>query len=153
MSNLYSGQDGVLYVGDKKAAKVRSWSFTANQAVLETVSLGDTERTLIPGIRSLTGSCSIYYYQTTAGNKTPEGGVTTFIDAFIQEGANSGGDSVEPASSQLKLKLAIDDGTTSMRYIEMYAWITSLSMTSSVGEVIAADISFEADGCATALTL
>ena len=41
--SFYSGQDGQLYVNDNKVAKVRSWSITVNQAILETVSLEDTD--------------------------------------------------------------------------------------------------------------
>ena len=71
MAKFYSGQDGKLFVADSvtdinsnsdEIAKVRSWSFTVNTSVLETVSLGDFDRTLISGITSTTGSCSIYYY-------------------------------------------------------------------------------------------
>ena len=70
MSKFYSGQDGKLFVADSvtdidsnsdEIAKVRSWSFTVNTSVLETVSLGDHDRTIIPGMSSTTGSCSIYY--------------------------------------------------------------------------------------------
>ena len=66
MSQFYSGQDGVLKVAGETAGKVRSWSFTANQAVLETTSLGDNNRTLEAGVRSVTGSCSLYYYNDSA---------------------------------------------------------------------------------------
>ena len=68
MAGFYSGQDGQLYVNDNKVAKVRSWSFTVNQAILETVSLEDTDRTLLPGLRSVSGGCSLYYHQETAGS-------------------------------------------------------------------------------------
>ena len=45
-------------------AKVRSWSFNFNQSVLETVSLGDTDRTIIPWyVEVIQVTCSIYYYQ------------------------------------------------------------------------------------------
>ena len=80
MANFYSGSKGKLFVGDAdegisvaqdQVAKVRSWSFTINTAVLETVSLGDHDRTIIPGISSGSGSASIYYYaETTTGEKT-----------------------------------------------------------------------------------
>ena len=40
MAGFYSGQDGQLFIDDSKfAVKIRSWSFTANQSVLETVTL------------------------------------------------------------------------------------------------------------------
>ena len=76
MSKFYSGQDGQLFVNNEtegidatdQIAKVRSWSFTINTSVLETVSLGDFDRTIIPGITSTTGSASIYYYADTPNN-------------------------------------------------------------------------------------
>ena len=86
MAKFYSGQDGKLFVANgvhtidtaaDEIAKVRSWSFTVNTSVLETVSLGDFDRTLISGITSTTGSCSIYYYaddvtsENNANNLSP----------------------------------------------------------------------------------
>ena len=155
MASFYSGQDGKLFVdgNDTESAKVRSWSFTASQAVLETVSLGDTDRTLVPGLRSLTGSCSIYYYQTSPGSGTPTGGVSDFVSKFIKDGDNAGGDAVNAKSDSIRLKLAIDDGTSSMRYIVFYAYITSLAMTNAVGQIVSADISFEGHGAPTGIRL
>lgn len=155
MANLYSGKDGKLYFDGSSgaSAKVKNWSFTASQAILETVSLGDTDRTIIPGIRSATGSCSIYYYQTSAGSGTPTGGVSSFVDKFVKVGAGSGDVAVNPDSSSVRLKLAIDDTSTAMRYLEVIAYITSLTMTCSVGEVISADISFEVHGAPTAVAI
>ena len=46
---------------------------------------------------------------------------------------------------KVKFRLLVD----AHHYIDMKAIITSFSMTSSVGEVMAADISFEADGIPT----
>ena len=149
---LYSGKDGQMLVDGTKAAKVRSWSFTANQAVLETNSLESTDRTLLAGMRSITGSCSIFYYQESAGSGTPAGGVSSFIDSFIKDGADNpgeGGDDKAAAAEQVKLRLVVDDGSSDKRYIEFMVFITSLSMTTSVGEVLSADISFEVNGAPT----
>ena len=142
MANLYSGKDGKLYFdgSNTASAKVKNWSFTASQAI-------------IPGIRSATGSCSIYYYQTSAGSGTPTGGVSSFVDKFVKVGSSSGGDAVNADSSSVRLKLAIDDTSTAMRYLEVIAYITSLTMTCSVGEVISADISFEVHGAPTAVEI
>tara|TARA_R100001082_G_scaffold29945_2_gene15049 strand:+ start:8662 stop:9141 length:480 start_codon:yes stop_codon:yes gene_type:complete len=148
MANFYSGQDGQLFVdgGSTAVAKVRSWSFTASQAVLETISLEDTDRTLIPGIRSITGSCSIYYY-SEAGSDTGAGGVSTLLQKFVKpSGGSVAGTGKTAKASDVKLKLAIDDGSTFGRFIELFAYITSFSMTNAVGQVLAADISFEGNG-------
>jgi len=147
MSGFYSGQDGRLIIAGTTAAKVRSWSFTANQAVLETSSLEDTDRTLIPGIRSVTGSCSLYYYQETAGGTTDTG---TLLSNLITANSGSGGEQGGGTKGTVKFELKILDGNTN-RSITFYAYITSLSMTNSVGEVLSADVSFEVNGAVTGL--
>jgi len=149
MSGFYSGQDGRLLVSDSTVAKVRSWSFTANQAVLETSSLEDTDRTLIPGIRSVTGSCSLYYYQATAGETTDTG---TLLGNIISANSGSGGEQGGGTKDTVQFELKILDGNNNRR-ITFYAYITSLSMTSSVGEVLSADVSFEVNGAVTGLNL
>ena len=65
---FYSGRDGELYVAGTKAAKVQSWSFSSSMAVLETTSLGDTDRTLESGVRSYSGSARLFYYVETPGS-------------------------------------------------------------------------------------
>ena len=147
MAGFYSGQDGRLIVNDSTVAKVRSWSFTANQAVLETSSLEDTDRTLIPGIRSVTGSCSLYYYQETAGGTTDTG---TLLSNLITANSGSGGEQGGGTKSMVKFELKVLDGNND-RSITFYAYITSLSMTNSVGEVLSADVSFEVNGAVTGL--
>ena len=147
MAGFYSGQDGRLIVNDSTVAKVRSWSFTANQAVLETSSLEDTDRTLIPGIRSVTGSCRLYYYQETAGGTTDTG---TLLSNLITANSGSGGEQGGGTKGTVKFELKILDGNNN-RSITFYAYITSLSMTSSVGEVLSADVSFEVNGAVTGL--
>ena len=151
MAGFYSGKEGQLFVDGTKVAKVRSWSFTFNQAVLETVSLEDTDRTIIHGTRSYTGSASVYYYQETAGGGA--GQLTTLIGKCIKQGDSEGNDGVNTESTAMKFKLRIADGSTAGRFIEFSAIPTSFTMTSAVGEVTAADISFEVNGAPTNLLL
>ena len=151
MAGFYSGKEGELFVDGTKVAKVRSWSFTFNQAVLETVSLEDTDRTIIHGTRSYTGSASVYYYQNVAGGGA--GQLTTLIGKCIKAGDAEGNDGVNTESTAMKFKLRIKDGSTAGRFIEFLAIPTSISITSTVGEVSAADISFEAKGAPTGLAL
>lgn len=154
MSRFYSGQDGKLIVNDVTIAKVRSWSFTANQAVLETSSLADTDRTLIPGMRSVTGSCSIYYYRVQGDSSDLTTDVGDLLTNVLTANTGSGGEQGGGTKSTVKFQLQIADGgatagtTTS---IDFHAYITSLSMTSSVGEVMSADVSFEVNGAVTGL--
>ena len=150
MAGFYSGKEGELLINGNKVAKVRSFSFTFNQAVLETVSLEDTDRTIIHGTRSYTGSASVYYYQDVAGGGA--GQLSSLISDIIKVQSASG-DGANAESSSMTFKLRIKDGSTAGRFIEFQAIPTSFSITSSVGEVTAADISFEVNGAPTGLAL
>ena len=150
MAGFYSGKEGELLIDGTKVARVRSWSFTFNQAVLETVSLEDTDRTIIHGTRSYTGSASVYYYQDVAGGGA--GQLSTLINNIIKTGS-SAGDGANAESTAMTFKLKIKDGSTAGRFIEFQAIPTSFNITSAVGEVTAADISFEVNGAPTGLVL
>ena len=101
-------------------------------------------------MRSYTGSASIYYYQDSSGSGS--GQLTTLINEVIKGGTGAG-DSVNADSSYVKFKLRIKDGTANGRFIEFTAIPTSISMTSAIGEVVSADISFEAHGAPSGLVL
>ena len=150
MAGFYSGKEGELFIDALKVAKVRSWSFSFNQAVLETVSLEDTDRTIIHGTRSYTGSASVYYYQDVAGGGA--GHLSTLINNIIKTGTTNG-DGSNAESVAMTFRLKIKDGSTAGRFIEFSAIPTNLNITSAVGEVTAADISFEVNGAPTNLLL
>ena len=152
MAGFYSGKEGELIIDGEKAARVRSWSFSMNQSVLETVSLEDTDRNIIHGIRSYTGSASIYYYQDVAGGGS--GKLSTLINKIIKPSETAQGNDATAVEAQtVNFRLRIKDGTAGGRFIEFQAIVTSVSMTSTVGEVTAADLSFECQGAPTAVAL
>ena len=157
MSKFYSGQDGQLFVNDEnetigstdQIAKVRSWSFTINTSVLETVSLGDFDRTIIPGITSTTGSASIYYYASPDNPRNANSPNKLLSDQIIQKLLPRSSGNTGVPSSELRPKVKFRLGVDAKHYIDIKGVITSFSMTNSVGEVMAANISFEADGIPT----
>ena len=103
--------------------------------------MGDTDRTLKPGVRSYSGSARAYYYTSTSSG-VPN--VTDLLTAAIKT------DSSE--SDQVTLKLRLEetaDSGTDARDIIFKAYITSVSMSSSVGEISSVDFSWEADGAPT----
>ena len=152
MAGFYSGKEGELIIDGTKVAKVRSWSFSMNQAVLETVSLEDTDRTIIHGTRSYTGSASVYYYQETAGGGA--GQLSTLINNIMKPAVPATtGDAVVDEASPVSFSFRIKDGSTLGRVFTIQAIPTSFVLTSAVGEVTAADISFEANGAPTLVLL
>ena len=148
---FYSGKDGQLLIAGNKAAKVQSWAYSSSQAVLETTSLEDTDRTLIPGIRSYSGSARLFYYQTASGTA---GDVTTLLTKSIKAvtSSSAGEEGKAAAADLVQLKLNIEDGAHD-RYITFNVYITGVSMNSAVGEVLSADISWEADGAPTEVNI
>ena len=143
---FYSGRDGELYIAGSgtKAAKVQSWSFSSSMAVLETTSLGDTDRTLKAGVRSYSGSCRLFYYV-----ETPAASATSNLHSILTNAVKSGsaaGDGENDASPEIVLKLRMTTGATDVRDIQFSVFITGVSMSTAVGEVASADISWEANG-------
>ena len=143
---FYSGRDGELYIAgsDTKAAKVQSWSFSSSMAVLETTSLGDTDRTLKAGVRSYSGSCRLFYYVAS-----PASGADSNLNAILTNAIKTGGsagDGENDASPEIVLKLRMTTGSSDIRDIQFSVFITGVSMNTAVGEVASADISWEANG-------
>jgi len=140
---FYSGLDGKLYLDGSATpvAKVQNWSLNASQAVLETTSMGDTDRTLINGVRSMSGSCRLFYHS--------DGNASSFIDNIIKCQSDSAEDGLADQSDIVQFKLHVTTGKS----IEVYAWITGVSMSMAVGEVFSVDVTFEVSGHAKAESL
>ena len=150
---FYSGQQGELWIDEVKAAKAQNWSFQTSQAVLETTSLGDTDRTIVPGVRSISGSCRLFYYQESPGSG---GDVTRLIQKCVKTpggGTANVGQGRAPESSPATLVLLIKDGSTYGKHIRFRCYLTSISMSMAVGEVFSADVSFEVDGAPSELDI
>ena len=58
---IRTGVDGELRFRGRKVAKVRSWSLNIQRASIDDSCLGQIDKTFVPGMRSATGSTSVYY--------------------------------------------------------------------------------------------
>ena len=143
---FYAGQQGKLFIDGSStpAAKVVSWSFSSTANVLDTTTLSDTDRTLIYGTRSMSGSCRLYYYNYAEGAAV-KNDCGSLLSKIIKTGS-SPGDGENAASDPVMLRLYVDDGSSTGRYLDLPALITNAAMRMSVGEVLAANISFEVNG-------
>ena len=145
MAKYFSGKDGALFVGGVQVGQLQSWSFSQSMSVLEITAMGDTDRTLKPGVRSYSGSARAYYYTATAAGAP---NVTDLLTAAIK------GSGTESDKVTLKLRLEETSGSdTNARDIEFGAYVTSVSMSSSVGEISSVDFSFEVDGAPSVDTI
>ena len=151
---FYSGKDGRLQIFDTSisafvdAAKVRNWSLQSSAQSLETTTLGDLDRTAIYGVRSMTGSCSLFYYAADP-TSTATNSASVLLNKLIK--AASSGQGAE--SEEVQLKFIVDDGTSTNKYVTGTCILTSASMQMSVGEVLSAEISFEFVGSPTDMLL
>tara|TARA_Y100001938_G_scaffold113598_1_gene155870 strand:- start:1778 stop:2224 length:447 start_codon:yes stop_codon:yes gene_type:complete len=144
--SYYSGGDGLMKVGTTTVARVTTWSFTASQETLDVTTLGDRDRQLIGGTRSVSGSASISWY-SAAGATDGDKMASTLLGNLIKTGSSVG------VSDQVALTLGITDYDGAEKSITMTVVLTSIAMTSSQGEVLSAEVSFEAASAPSALTL
>jgi hypothetical protein len=140
----FSGQHGVMEISTAsgtpvKVGRLKNWSYSTQQQTLDTTSLQDTDATLLNGLRTASGQASLLYYSETVSNVERVGG------PLIKTGNNSFDSDSYGANAQpelCKIRLAVDGGGA----IGIYAYVTSFSMTCSVGEVVSADVSFQVHG-------
>jgi len=147
---FYSGTQGKMFIDGVKAAKVRSWSVSSSLGLLDTTTLGDTDATVTPGIRTNTGSCSLFYYAQSDGS----GGANS-ASVLIDKLLKAGTEGVAAEAQEVVLKLEIDDTgvVTGPRYIQGPVYLTSVAMSCAVGEVFAAEVAFQVNGAFTEVVM
>ena len=143
MSNFYSGQNGRLLIDGVTAAKVTNWSFSSSQSPLATTTLEDTDSTYINGVRSMSGSCRLYYYDS--GGSRSSNSASLLIKKLIK-GRTANEDAGKAAGAEnVTMKLQVVEGATT-KTIELDVLLTSASMSMAIGEVLAAEVAFQVNG-------
>jgi len=141
MAKVYTGRDGRLLLDGTEQIKVTNWSMTGNLETLETTSLGDSQRTYVPGVQEFNGSATLLYYNDGTGRND----AATALKKVLKIGSVSESDTVD-------LRLRLVEGSTN-HDVRLTAYITSVSFGASVGEVSSAQISFQGTGALTAVTI
>lgn len=156
---FFPGQTGKLYMRDDdnnvpsdadEMAKVTNFSFNQSNAVIETTALGDTDRTIVPGVRSLTGSCRLFYYGYTEGGEQKNdcarllGRIqqnSKYQSIFDQKDMGQ-----TNKTKTVVFRLQVTANASKPKYLDIPAVITSVNMAVGTGEVMVADVTFEANG-------
>lgn len=132
----YSGKDGSLSLVTTSTttaiAKVSNWSISATVDTLETTVLTDSDRSYVPGLRTISGSATVFYYDNAP---------VSLLERVVKTGAVS-------ESDMLDIKLG-----WSTKLIQGKCIITSAELSCAVGEVMQASIQFQFTGAPTALAL
>ena len=162
MGAYYSGQQGRLFVkaanetDATEIARLQNWSLNYQGATLDTTCLTDKDKTIVPGVRSMTGSATMLYYTNQGDTKSSN--VNRFIKYFLKEGADDVdskdlGSKAEP-SQMVRIQLKLDKtGTGKESQVEFYAAITGFTVTCNVGEIVSANITWEGHGAPQDLDL
>ena len=157
----FSGSNGAVYWKDgstyKKIAKAVNFQLGVSQASLRTTTLEDTDQTSIPGLRSTSGSCKIFYYQETRGSNE-NNLCSAMVRKLLKERTDNavGDEGIAAPPEQVILRFNINDGSdpaNNGRHIEVDAIFTSATMSMAVGEIFAADLSFDVVGAARSVTI
>ena len=128
----YSGKDGTLFYNGTQVAKVSTWSISSTAETLDVTDLSLGDRVFVPGLRSTTGSATIFYYNYAA---EPLLGRIVKVDSVSE-------------SDILAIKLGWE-----YRYIQGNCIITSGELSCTVGEIMQATIQFQFTGPPTGVSL
>lgn len=141
MAQIFTGRDGRLLLGSDTLVKVTNWTLQADLETLETTTLGDSQRSYVPGVQSFSGSASLLYY-IDADNTND---ASTLLRKLVKTSGVTTSDTVS-----LTLRLTSDSGNND---VTLTAYITSVSIGAAVGEIISAQINFQGTGALTTATL
>jgi len=141
MAKIYTGRDGRLLIDGLEQVKVTNWSMTGNLETLETTSLGDSQRTYVPGVQEFNGSATLLYYNDGTGRND----AAAALKKVLKISGVTDSDTVD-------LRLRLVEGNVN-HDVRLTAYITSVSFGASVGEVSSAQISFQGTGALSEVTI
>ena len=141
MAKMYTGRDGRLLIDGTEQIKVTNWSLSGSLEMLETTTLGESQRTYAPGVQEFNGSATLLYYNDGSGRND----AATALKKVIRVAGVT-------ASDTVTLVLRLVEGNTN-HDVQLTAYITSVSFGSSVGEVSRAEVSFQGTGALSAVTI
>jgi len=127
-----TGRDGSISYDGVKLAKVASWSLSSQVEALEVTSLADNARDYTPGLKSASGSCSVWYYDDAP---------VSLLEKVVRTDAPTDAD---------KLTMTLGFGSKSVSFTCL---LTGAELALTVGEVLQAQVSFQVCGDLTGVTL
>jgi len=141
MAKIYTGRDGRLLIDDADQIKVTTWTLTGSLEMLETTSLGDSQRSYAPGVQEFNGSATILYFNDGTGRND----AATALKKVLRISGVTETDTVD-------LRLRLVEGTTNSD-VRLTAYVTSVSFGASVGDITSAQINFQGTGALTEVSI
>ena len=135
--SFYSGRHGSRQPLGTPVAKVADWRLTVNQDLLCTTKIDSYTESYVPGRRTATGTARLFYYRLGWRDQRAYTDFTALLQKVVRNGMPSDSDRVE-------LTLAV--GSKAADQLKLNAYLTSVAMGSTSGEVVSVDVSFTMDG-------
>lgn len=140
---FYTGRNGSLSFGatkseSRKVAKVRDWSLETTLEIIPTNSIDSGFNTYTPGIKSATGSATLIYYRLDASEASTLYGFNDLIKNSIHK--------KELITEKDRVFLSLKAGGRDSDEIQFWAYITSVGISSTTGELSTVPIQFTMDG-------
>jgi hypothetical protein len=125
----HTGSEGTIKIGTDVVGELRSFSLESTAETIEDTSMGDTNRSYKVGLKTFTGTASVYFDETDAGQILLVAGAEITLNVY-PEGASSG-DTFYTGS----------------------AIVTGKTINSSFDGMVEAEISFQGNGALTESTI
>lgn len=135
--SFYSGRHGSLQHLGKPVAKVSDWRLSVDQELLNTTKVDAYAESYVPGKRTASGTARLFYYRLGWRDERAFTEFSSLLKKVVRSGMPDPSDRVE-------LTLAV--GGSANDQIKLNAYLTSVSLGSTSGEVASVDVSFTMDG-------
>ena len=125
----HTGSEGTIKVGANTVGELRSFTLETTAETIEDTSMGDTNRSYKVGLKSFTGSASLFWDEADTGQTAIVVGTEITINVY-PEGASSGD-----------------------TYYTGSAIVTGNTIASSFDGMVEAEVSFQGTGALTTTTV
>lgn len=143
MAKVYTGRDGKMVIGEEAVAKVVSFQLSANLETLETTTVNEHIRSYSPGVVGYSGSATLLYYKDDDGTFN----TTKLLDKLYKTGKKG------VASDDTVLLMFRWTDADLENDIKLQAYVTSASISTSTGDIVRAEISFQGVGELSKVTI
>ena len=125
----HTGSEGTIKIGSDTLGELRSFSLESTAETIEDTSMGDTSRTYKVGLKTFTGTASVFFDETDTAQNALVAGAEITLNVY-PEGASSGD-----------------------TYYSGSAIVTGRTINSSFDGMVEAEISFQGTGALTTSTV
>ena len=125
----HTGSEGTIKIGANTLGELRSFSLETTAETIEDTSMGDTSRTYKVGLKTFTGTASVFFDETDTAQTALVAGAEITLNVY-PEGASSGD-----------------------TYYTGSAIVTGRTINSSFDGMVEAEISFQGNGALTESTV